>query len=81
MLANEGFVTFLHPTEPNGIFGYKKYTANKTILVLLNPNSSNQKFSLEKSENYNILYSSNIVIEGTQVNIDPDGFGIIEYNV
>lgn len=81
LLANEGFVTFLHPTEPNGIFGYKKYTANKTILVLLNPNSSNQKFSLEKSENYNILYSSNIVIEGTQVNIDPDGFGIIEYNV
>jgi cyclomaltodextrinase len=81
LLANEGLVTFLHPTEPNGIFGYKKYNANKTILVLLNPNSSNQKFSLEKSENYNILYSSNIVIKGTQVNIEPDGFGIIEYNV
>ena len=79
LLANEGSVTFMHPTEPNGIFGYKKFSANKAILVLLNPSSSTQKFTLEKSPNYNILYSSYVEIGDSQVSIEADGFGIIEY--
>lgn len=80
LLANEGSVSFLHPIEPNGIFGYKKYNADKMIIVLLNPSSIEQKFSLEKGKKFNILYSSDIEVKDLQISIEADGFAIIEYN-
>ena len=79
LLANEGSVTFLHPSVDNGIFGYKKYNADKAILVLLNPSSSEQKFTLEKDQKCTILYSSNLELKNAQISIGAEGFGIVEY--
>lgn len=81
LLANEGSITFVHPTEANGIFGYKKHNATKTIIVLLNPSSDEQQYALDRDQKYNILYSSGLVIEGSNVSISTEGFGIIEYNL
>ena len=81
LLANEGSITFVHPTEANGIFGYKKHNATKTIIVLLNPSSDEQQYALDGEQKYNILYSSGLVIEGSNVSISTEGFGIIEYNL
>lgn len=81
LLANEGSITFVHPTEANGIFGYKKHNATKTIIVLLNPSSDEQQYVLDENQKYNILYSSGLVIEGSNVSISTEGFGIIEYNL
>lgn len=81
LLANEGTITFVHPTEANGIFGYKKHNATKTIIVLLNPSSDEQQYALDRDQKYNILYSSGLVIEGSNVSISTEGFGIIEYNL
>ncbi|MEK5147116.1 glycoside hydrolase family 13 protein [Psychrobacillus sp. FSL K6-4615] len=81
LLANEGSITFVHPTEANGIFGYKKHNATKTIIVLLNPSSEEQQYALDRDQKYNILYSSGLVIEGSNVSISTEGFGIIEYNL
>ncbi|MEK3953567.1 glycoside hydrolase family 13 protein [Psychrobacillus sp. FSL K6-1464] len=81
LLANEGSITFVHPTEANGIFGYKKHNATKTIIVLLNPSSDEQQYALDRDQKYNILYSSGLVIEGSNVSISREGFGIIEYNL
>ncbi|MER2079197.1 glycoside hydrolase family 13 protein [Psychrobacillus psychrotolerans] len=81
LLANEGSITFVHPTEANGIFGYKKHNATKTIIVLLNPSSDEQQYALDRDQKYNILYSSGLVIEGANVSISTEGFGIIEYNL
>ncbi|MET0960296.1 MAG: glycoside hydrolase family 13 protein [Psychrobacillus psychrotolerans] len=81
LLANEGSITFVHPTESNGIFGYKKHNKNKTIIVLLNPSSDEQQYALDEDQKYNILYSSGLVIEGSNVSISTEGFGIIEYNL
>ncbi|MGB3102103.1 MAG: glycoside hydrolase family 13 protein [Psychrobacillus psychrotolerans] len=81
LIANEGSITFVHPTEANGIFGYKKHNATKTIIVLLNPSSDEQQYALDENQKYNILYSSGLVIEGSNVSISTEGFGIIEYNL
>ncbi|WP_411747137.1 glycoside hydrolase family 13 protein [Psychrobacillus psychrotolerans] len=81
LLANEGSITFVHPTEANGIFGYKKHNATKTIIVLLNPSSDEQQYALDRDQKYNILYSSGLVIVGSNVSISTEGFGIIEYNL
>ncbi|MEK5207041.1 glycoside hydrolase family 13 protein [Psychrobacillus sp. FSL H8-0510] len=81
LLANEGSITFVHPTEANGIFGYKKHNATKTIIVLLNPSSDEQQYALDRDQKYNILYSSGLLIEGSNVSISTEGFGIIEYNL
>ncbi|ALC85622.1 cyclomaltodextrinase [Bacillus sp. FJAT-22090] len=79
LLANEGSVKFLFPTEENGIFGYQKYSDNKSIIVLLNPSSLKQSFSLEENLDYSVLYSSETEMESLQINIGANGFCILSY--
>ena len=61
--------------------GIKNTTLHKTIIVLLNPSSDEQQYVLDRDQKYNILYSSGLVIEGSNVRISTEGFGIIEYNL
>lgn len=79
LLANEGSVKFLFPTEENGIFGYQKFSENKSIIVLLNPSSLKQAFPLEENLDYSVLYSSEAEMETLQINIGEKGFCILSY--
>ncbi|MEK4485901.1 glycoside hydrolase family 13 protein [Psychrobacillus sp. FSL H8-0484] len=77
LLANEGAVRFLLPQEDNGIFGYRKYTEKKSVVVLLNPNSAEQTFTLETDSNYEVLYSCEAEFDASQIKLGEYGFCIL----
>ncbi|MEI4768157.1 glycoside hydrolase family 13 protein [Psychrobacillus sp. FJAT-51614] len=80
LLANDGSVRFLFPEVENGIFGYRKFNNNKSVIILLNPSITKQAFPLEKHINYQVLYSSEIEMEPSEINLGPDGFCILSYS-
>ncbi|WP_391209418.1 glycoside hydrolase family 13 protein [Psychrobacillus sp. L4] len=79
LLANEGAIHFLLPKEDHGIFGYRKYTENKSVVVLLNPNSAEQIFPLETGDSHKVLYSCEAKFEPNQIRLGEYGFCILSY--
>lgn len=71
LLANDGEIEFLLPDSPNGIFGYRKYTEDKSVVVLVNSTDTEKTYSLtEPLGDIKDIYSgksytsSSITLEG-----------------
>lgn len=79
LLANVGAIRFLIPKEDDGIFGYRKYTESKSVVVLLNPISSEQIFPLETGDNPNVIYCCEAEIDSAQIRLGEYGFCILSF--